>query len=187
MNDNEWMQLLAQHDSWNERHLLSAFSVLGIPTSMLDLGCGTGVMVKSSRLLKVDAYGVDQLPHPEMYLIRHDLNNPFVLGEQVARPNVQMVISLEVAEHINPENHDTFCDTISRHVQPHGTLVFAAAHPGQDGEGHVGVKPAYYWRDKLHARDFNYNESLTMKLSLAWRNMGSPLMWLSCNVQVFEK
>ena len=41
----EWLNGLKETSEYNVRHLLSAFALMGIPKSYLDVGCGDGAMV----------------------------------------------------------------------------------------------------------------------------------------------
>jgi len=45
----DWVAELAPFDAWNERALMIAFGVFGMPRSLLDVGCGTGAMVNLAR------------------------------------------------------------------------------------------------------------------------------------------
>jgi SAM-dependent methyltransferase len=184
MNDQDWLDILAPKDKWNEKHLMSLFSLTGIPESLLDVGCGTGAMVNIARKLGVAAYGVDLIKRPQNHFFQHDLTEPFVLGE---KRQVQMVISLEVGEHIPQEYHDTYLDTITNHMGTNSMLIFSAAHPGQGGDFHEAELPAEYWRKKLHDRGVSFQDYASARLCLLWSNIKSPLYWLAANCQYYTK
>ena len=191
-----WWDELSEQDHHNRRHLFAMWSVFGTPATMLDVGCGTGIMVKASRLLGIEAYGVDQMvyfrensPYREGEFYHHDLRKPFSLG-YATLAHIELcdwVISLEVAEHIPSEMSGIFCDTLANHVKKGGFLFFSAAHPGQGGVNHASERPAGYWRDMLYDRGLSHRKDLTTQLIVAWNNLDSPLTWLSSNIQVFEK
>lgn len=182
-----WIEELAPFDKWNERHLMALFSLFGIPRVMLDVGSGTGAMVNLAHKMGVEAYGVDQLERPHDWLYSHMLNQPFALSAYGILSDCDMVLSIEVAEHIAPEYHDNFCNTIRRHMAGYGWLIFSSAIPGQDGTGHIGTRPPTYWREKFASRGLNYRVDYTAMLSLLWSNIRSPLVWLPANVQVFQR
>lgn len=185
--ETDWVKLLAPHDKWNEKHIMLAFSLFGIPQSYLDIGSGTGAMVNLAKKLGVEAYGVDQIERDNVNLFTHNLTEPMSVSALGGPSLFKMVTSIEVAEHIPEESHDVFCDTIANHVKREGILIFTSAHPGQDGEGHIGVKAAPYWRAKFHDRGLSFRFDYTTWLALLWSNINSPLFWLPANLQVFNR
>lgn len=181
----QWMAGLAETDRYNVKHLLTLFGLFGIPESFLDVGCGTGAMVKTAEKLGVRAYGVDQLVDdtwPKNFFHKN-LVDYFLLPEPV-----DMVCSFEVAEHLHESAHSTYCDTICNNLKPdHHFLIFSAARPGQGGTGHVACRPAEYWHERFIERGLSYNAVMTMNLALLWSNIQSPLNYFWDNLIVFEK
>lgn len=176
----QWIEKLAPLDKWNERLLMATFSIWGIPLSMLDVGCGTGAMCNLARKLGVDAVGVDKIAREPDSV--HDLRLPLNLGR-----TFDLVISLEVAEHIPTENSGIFLNSMTSHVSRGGRLIFSAAPPNQPGNGHVNLKQPYYWRSMIDERGLSYQDEFTARLRLAWQWVPAPMMWLVGNVQVFER
>ena len=88
LSKKEWKEVLLEKDEWNKKHLFGIFSLFGVPKKMLDVGCGTGIMVRTARQLHCEAYGVDMHNHPgEKWIFAHDLREPFSLAEKnVAKP-----------------------------------------------------------------------------------------------------
>lgn len=186
MKDSEWLEILRKHDPVNKRHFMGVLALLGIPPSYLDVGCGTGVMVRFARKIGIESYGVDKIHHKELYFYSRDLNEPFFLQVQ-GHERVHMITCLEVAEHLKKESDDALATTLSRNLLPAGYLIFSAAHPGQDGDEHISSHSAYHWRDLFHKNKMSYQTDLTMRLVIIWSHILSPLMWLPANVQVFQK
>lgn len=180
--EKRWLSGLAEFDRGNELALLAVFAAFGIPTSYIDVGCGTGAMVKIARALGVDACGVDILPHEEPYLYKQDLNTFCDLGRKFA-----LVTSIEVAEHITPEGADILCDTLARHVADGGILVLTAAPPGQQGDGHINCQPPLYWRAKLETRGLRHDDAATKRLFEMWRRTHWATHWCEDNLQVFKR
>ena len=181
-----WLRGLNGMSEHNSRHILSTFAYFGIPSSFLDIGCGDGTMVRIARLLGVEAYGVDQLVQEDWpdYYYYQNLVDAFRLKKPVA-----MVMCIEVAEHIHETAHGTLLDTLSENMESgiEAKLIFSAAHPGQDGTGHVATRPAVYWRRELTNRGLTYNRMDTLNLALLWSHIQSPLGHLATNLQVFQK
>jgi SAM-dependent methyltransferase len=190
-----WVKELTEHSTWNVRHLFGVFTLLGTPATLLDIGCGLGENVKMATLMQIEAYGIDQLVDEsdkswEAYFFHCDLRNPFSLAERIPnRSVVDMVLCLEVAEHIPDDGLTIFCDTISNHLRrsENTYLIFTAAHPGQSGKEHINARPAVFWRDEFYSRGLNYDPETTSRLALHWLNIRSPKYWLAANLQVFTK
>lgn len=179
-----WIDGLTPTDDYNVRHLLTIFARLGIPKTYLDIGCGTGMMVRTARLLGVESFGIDQLVEPDWpaYFFHLNLVDYFKLSEPV-----ELVTCFEVAEHIHESAHATLCDTIVDNVAPGGTLLFSAARPGQLGTGHVSLRPAEYWGHQFTLRKMTQDALLTMNLALLFSNIHSPLNYFWDNLQVWVK
>jgi len=181
-----WMNELNNVDRWNIKHILSAFSLFDLPESMLDVGCGNGTMVRIARKLGVDAYGIDQLVEPswEPYFFHKNLVDLFILHLKV-----DIVISLEVAEHLHPSAHTTYCETLCNNLKEgvNKFLIFSAARPGQGGTGHISCEPASYWSHEFYLRGLTANDLMTSRLALLWSKIDSPLGHLSDNLMVFHK
>lgn len=169
------------------RCLLAAFDRLGVPDSMLDVGCGNGHLVRIAGALGVSAAGMDiALPKHESrngyVLVRADLSIPFV--EMTPR---DLVLCLEVAEHLPPESAETLCDTLVGAVALGGTLLFSAATPGQGGAGHLNEQPHDYWRALLTARGLVEDGTLTADLRREWTVAAPRAWWYPKNLIVFRR
>lgn len=177
-----WLAGLAEFDAYNVRHLLAMFALFGLPDSYLDVGSGTGAMVRAARQLGVEAWGVDRLPRPESWLLERDLAEPLDLQAQY-----RIVSCIEVAEHLPNQATEQLCFTLARHVRLGGILIFTAALPGQQGDGHQVLQPPVWWRERLTQQGLTYCHGLTVKLALLWSNIWTPLGHLPANLQVFSR
>lgn len=75
-----------------------------------------------------------------------DISQPFDLGR-----GFELVVCLEVAEHVPEAHADVLIDSLCRHGD---LIMFSAAIPGQGGDFHVNEQPYEYWRDKFAARGY---------------------------------
>ena len=115
------------------------------PTSVVDVGCGLGSWLAVfreygvERVLGVDGEWVDQttLKIPTACFVARDLSEPLRLDERF-----DLVVSLEVAEHLPPESAETFVESLK---SLGSTVLFSAALPGQGGTGHVNERWPDYW------------------------------------------
>ena len=137
-------------------------------------------MVGVARAFGIDALGIDKIA--EAPNKKADLKTPLLLPKKY-----KMITCIEVAEHIPELNAPIFLNNITNHLDDGGILVFTAASPGQEGEGHLHLKPALYWRTVFDNRGLQWKEELTNKLKIMWMTIPMPMMWLPANVQVFKK
>lgn len=192
-----WFDSLCYTDEYNRRALFAVLAILGKPKTFMDIGCGTGTLVKlmerleppweskrEDRSVGVEVWLPDALK--QFYTGKRfheaDLREPYDHGRQF-----DLVTCWEVGEHLPKGSADTLCDTIARHVASGGYLVFTAAPPGQGGDYHVNEQPQSYWSEKLKARGLGYDKDLTDRVSTAWQWATGPCFWLPQNVMVFEK
>lgn len=187
----KWMNGLKETDDYNVRHLLAIFARLGIPKSMLDVGCGTGAMVRAARSLGVEAYGVDQLvdetwDHYNDWFFHKNLVNLFILPDN---KKVELVTSFEVAEHIHTTAHPTILSTcIQNFAGNEGNyILFSAARPGQGGTGHVFLRDPEYWHHEYEYHGMKYDDNMTMILSHIASVIYTPLTYMYTNLQVYRK
>jgi cyclopropane fatty-acyl-phospholipid synthase-like methyltransferase len=179
----KWLDGLREFDGQNTNAIMAVFSVFGIPKSMIDFGCGSGVMVNFARAIGVEAFGVDQLSLRGDYFFQHDLTQvPDFLPDPV-----DLVLSIETAEHLPEEAADTFCDTLATRVSERGILVFTAAMPGQKGHGHLNCQHGDWWRRKFYDRGLEWDQEKTWRLALAWRVTWMSMHHLEANLQVFRR
>ena len=123
------------------------------PASVLDLGCNVGAWTKEFRRYGVRAIGVDG---PGMDAeVEADLREPLDLGERF-----DLVLCLEVAEHLEPESASVLVDSAVRHAD---RVIWSAATPGQGGYRHVNEQPHGYWARLFKERGF-IGDSLTQWL-----------------------
>ncbi|KAJ57098.1 hypothetical protein ACMU_00995 [Actibacterium mucosum KCTC 23349] len=106
------------------------------PNSCLDVGCGTGALLDFLTRSGVDTIlGVDGI-RPEATMldpkdyVQGDLEQPLELNR-----HFDLVVCLEVVEHVDPTNTGTIFESISRHAK--NRILFSMAEPGQPGNQHI--------------------------------------------------
>jgi SAM-dependent methyltransferase len=145
---------------------------------VLDVGCGPGIYVTEMRKAGLQAFGVDNDPRLEEYefLTRCDITK--IDPIEIWPHEFDVVLSLEVGEHLPPDAADRYVDFIS------GTgaavLYFSAARPGQGGEGHINLQDKDYWVRRFHLEDFWVDLDETYAW-LGFMRQGYHLGWLTQN------
>lgn len=106
-----------------------------------DIGCGTGTFLADSGAAY--RFGMEgnwvepaMLDDPGIDFRPHNLEQPF------EGPKVDLVLSLEVAEHLPPSRAESFVADLAA-MAP--AVLFSAAIPGQGGVGHVNEQWPSYW------------------------------------------
>lgn len=124
------------------------------PRSVVDVGCGVGTWLAAFRELGCeDVVGVDGeyvdrrlLQIPADRFLTFDLTRDLRLDRQF-----DLVVSLEVAEHLPRECVETFVDSLA---SLGGVVLFSAAIPFQGGVHHVNEQWPDYWAAHFRRRDF---------------------------------
>lgn len=134
------------------------------PASVIDFGCGDGAMLRwwgqmgASSLIGIDQHGPDEWARAARGLhLRLDLTSPIALDRRA-----DLVVCLEVAEHLPESAADTLVETLVRHGN---RIVFSAAPPGQGGTDHVNEQPIEYWKEKFARHDYVLQDIIRHRLS----------------------
>jgi len=181
-----WFSKRVKFHSDIELITLKFLEMFGPFKSSLDLGAGDGWYSKVLSDIGVDTWAVELYQEaircfPALVAaVAHDLREPLDLGRRF-----DLVICLEVAEHLPERAESVLCDTIARHCER--LLLFSAAPPGQGGRGHVNCKPRQHWIQLLQERGLVFLPDLTVDLAEAWKPIvRGQLPWLSKNVMLFQ-
>jgi SAM-dependent methyltransferase len=137
------------------------------PKSVLDVGCGTGTWLKIFEengikdYLGIDGDYVDKelLKIPASNFKSHDLTKELALGRKF-----DLVISLEVAEHLPEISADLFVKTLVDHGE---TILFSAAIPGQSGQNHLNEQWPSYWQKKFATHGYYFQDIIRPEI---WNN-----------------
>ncbi|HLT73024.1 MAG TPA: methyltransferase domain-containing protein [Cyclobacteriaceae bacterium] len=152
-------------------------------TSVLDVGCGLGTWMRVFQdagvkdILGIDGDYVDKskLVISEEHFFSRDLRMPFDLGRKF-----DLVISLEVAEHLPPQHAGTFISSLCAHSD---RIIFSAAIPGQGGQNHLNEQWSTYWTEMLAQHGYQRIDAIRPQV---W-NLKSVDVWYRQNMFVYAK
>jgi SAM-dependent methyltransferase len=117
------------------------------PHSVIDVGCGLGAWLSVFRQHGIeDIWGVDG-PHIDRRLLEipPDRFQPADLREPIRLPRrFDLVVSVEVAEHLPPECAAAFVDSLTALGS---VVLFSAAIPHQGGVHHLNEQWPEYWAE----------------------------------------
>lgn len=143
--DHGWSNVLFGHVLW----------LVFRPSSVIELGCGTGATLAALRRCGVEVLGVDGFadcipfiarhdPEVASQVVIHDLGTPWTAPKQF-----DLAVSIETLEHIAPEGADhavkTICDAAP-------VAVVTACPPVGRNPLHLNEQPFPYWVEKFAAQ-----------------------------------
>lgn len=156
------------------------------PKSVIDIGCGTGALLAQLRNQGCTVIGLEYAaPARDMCKNRGLEVRAFDITQdsyEAPRP-YDVVVSMEVAEHLPESSADRYVELLSRLGH---NIVFTAATPGQGGTDHVNEQPHEYWINKFAQRDRILDWTLTSRWRAAWRDSGNVQSWYYNNLLVFR-
>lgn len=152
---------------------------LGVPGSVVDVGCGEGWWGEAFRLAgATDVVGLESGEADRSLvgfeILDVDITKPFNLPGMF-----DVAVCLEVAEHIPAEFADTLVASLCRIGR---TVVFSAAIPRQVGTGHVNCQPPAYWGEKFAAHGYRCDDRFRLSI---WNDQRIE-SWYRGNLLIFS-
>jgi SAM-dependent methyltransferase len=183
MDDQFYKHTTDVHNLTAPRLVVPLVMQLTHPTSVLDVGCGTGTWLVAfseqgvSDYLGIDGEYVDQklLQIPLSKFKPVDLRKDWSLGRRF-----DLVVSLEVAEHIDERSADLFVAELVKHGD---VILFSAAIPGQKGQYHVNEQWPEYWQEKFHQHGYFFQDVIRKEI---WNNKEIDF-WYRQNIFLIRK
>jgi 2-polyprenyl-3-methyl-5-hydroxy-6-metoxy-1,4-benzoquinol methylase len=150
------------------------------PSTVLDVGCGPGTYVRALREMGVDAMGIDtdKRVAGQEHLLQQSLFD--------TRLQAELVLCLEVAEHIDEDKADDVVKSIVDTMETGGMLIWSAAHPGQGGTGHINCQPKAYWDFRFKEAGLERDENMEARL-LDYIKAGYHMGWFFQNAMLYKK
>lgn len=153
------------------------------PKSVIEIGCGVGCWLSVFRECGIeDTVGVDgdwvdskMLEIPQEQFLSFDLKKPFRMDREF-----DLVVSLEVAEHLPRHCAEIFVDSLTR-LGP--IVLFSAAIPSQGGTNHVNEQWPEYW--VRYFQEHNYQAIDCIRKHI-WEN-NNVEWWYAQNILMFAK
>jgi len=186
-SSREWFESLSWQHGWIEKMAGWWIGEFGKPRSVVDYGAGDGWWCKAFHDVGSTVWAVElhelarEFIPSQVQFVQHDLTCPLEIVRRL-----DLVICLEVAEHIPERYADILCQTLAASTGQH--LLFSAAGPGQPGTGHVNLKSQEWWRERLSRQGIEFSPLKTGKTRQAFENIVNECFeFLPRNVQVYAR
>jgi len=145
-----------------------------------DFGCGPGIYVQAIKEYTDDVKGYDIDER-----IRGKLNLEIKSIFDIDDPS-DLILCLEVAEHIETKFNSDIVKTVYKNLKPGGMLIWSAAFPGQGGDGHINCQTRDFWIDQFTKQGLVYDTETTDCLK-EYIIQGPYMGWFVTNLVVFAK
>lgn len=163
------------------QHIVPIIMDLVQPKSVVDVGCGTAEFLSVfnekgvKEILGVDGKWVDpeKLRIPKEHFLGADLEKPLHVDRIF-----DLVVSLEVAEHLYEKSAKTFIESLTR-LGP--VVLFSAAIPFQGGVHHVNEQWPDYWVKLFESKGYVVIDCIRKKI---WNN-DSVSVWYAQSTFLF--
>lgn len=147
--------------------------------TVYDFGCGKGdylyELCKSNS--EIEATGFEGYQTNGVF----DNIKQLDLSEKINLNPVDMILSIEVGEHIPKEFEQNFIDNISNHAKNHVIISWAVV--GQDGLGHFNCQNNDYIISEFNKRGWTFNRELSNTI----RSNMRPNIWIRNTLMFFYK
>lgn len=127
------------------------------PASVFDFGCGHGAWLKafaeqgSDRLVGYDGNWNTQADMLDPRIEFHPVDLDQVIWESLGDKDFDLALSLEVAEHLEPESSSKIVETLCVAAP---VVIFGAAFLHQSGIRHINLRKHSFWAGLFTERDF---------------------------------
>eukprot|EP01097_Dermamoeba_algensis_P002822 TRINITY_DN2117_c0_g1_i3.p1 TRINITY_DN2117_c0_g1~~TRINITY_DN2117_c0_g1_i3.p1 ORF type:complete len:614 (+),score=160.15 TRINITY_DN2117_c0_g1_i3:32-1873(+) len=179
---------------WFDSHVVPSIlkSFASLPQSVMDVGCGLGLYLKDLHF-----HGVTRCVGVEPANMAKSTISPFHSGDCVllqlnafdptpGKPPVSLgeqfdlVISVEVAEHIPLAAHEKYFNFLTQHAKD--VIVFSGGTPGQGGTGHISLRNFEDWLAEFEKRGWHCDVEATERM-----RSSVDFFWFKRNIAMFRK
>jgi SAM-dependent methyltransferase len=153
---------------------------------VIDLGCGIGAYIHQLNNEGFSVLGVEGTPGINDISLHKGIIEGDLADHTFNLNTTGHVISLEVAEHIDPEYEEIYINNLLKHLN--GALILSWAVRGQGGTGHVNEKNVdeviRIFTDRGLRYD-NYTTTIVRSLFFTNGNLTNKCPWFAFSLLIF--
>jgi|ERR1035437_2358486 2-polyprenyl-3-methyl-5-hydroxy-6-metoxy-1,4-benzoquinol methylase len=173
------------HNTDAPRQIVPVVIDLINPKSVIDVGCGLGTFIKVFKESGInEIVGIDGSWCNKDLLFKNIKPSEFIEKDLLQPINLDkyfdLVVCLEVAEHLPPERADSFVADL---VSLGDVILFSAAIPNQLGINHLNEQWISYWEEKFKSHNYVVHDILK---SFFW-DEESIFWWYKQNMVIITK
>lgn len=160
MTKNKYVHIEAEHNTRASSIVVPELIKLYSPKSVADVGCGLATWLKvfqDSGVTDITGFDGAHLDLSKVVVDKSRIVIKDLEKEIVSDRTFDLVISLEVAEHISGKNAETFVKSLCNLGQ---TIVFSAAVPCQGGQNHLNEQWPDYWQNLFAKHGYTMHDVL---------------------------
>lgn len=153
------------------------------PKSIIDVGCGVGSWLNEWKKFgnkKVEGFDGSFVSNDLILLDKTEFTQIDINNKLPQRPKVDLVICLEVAEHLSAYRADSFIHELTEYAD---VILFSAAIEGQEGTHHVNEQFLSYWIELFKKRNYTCIDCVRPAI---W-NDDQVMWWYRQNIVMFIK
>jgi len=155
----------------------------------LDIGCAIGMHLRELQCRGVITCGFEGSMKAVENAVIENIWQMDIRNNMSVNTSADLVISIEVAEHIHPKYADNSVSLLSSSLWRDGVAIVSAAEPGQLGTHHVNLQRKDYWVSKFSDCGLRYmpRESVRFSRDLECRLVEKGVSWVaSDNLMIFR-
>jgi SAM-dependent methyltransferase len=156
------------------------------PASVLDVGCGTGVILESFRSRGVRVRGLEYAEAALAYcrdrqldVVKFDIASESKTGIE----QVDLVVSMEVGQQLRESDADCYVDLL---CQAASVVIFSSESPGWGDKYPRNEQPHQYWIEKFGQRGYSFDKPTSLHWRNEWKRLDTA-PWFSRNVMIFQR
>lgn len=183
--DEEYFRFVDRTTKQSAEIMAESISQVFHPSTVVDVGCGTGALLDSLRTRGVKVKGLEYAQAALEFCRSRQLDVMKFDVESDELPelgSVDLVISMEVGNQLHEASADRYIDMLCR-IAP--LVVFSSEIPGGGDKLPRNERPHRYWIKKFTQRGYRFEEDLSLQWRKKWREQ-SAAPWFSRNVMIFR-